>query len=209
MARFPRVGIAGEERVVPTERPLRPPIASPPHHQREQVQHRRQEPVEEPYRWDRSQTLALAPEDCPKCHGAGVKISRWSRIEPCKCVLRQIFRICFRRYQRCVMQDRHISRVRLDPSGGRTQGINSWGRKDEEYIAEVELIAKRELDQAHWRVFRYHFLKGASWRLCCRKLGMERGNFYHAVYRIERKLGRVFIELKPYALFPLDEYFQS
>jgi hypothetical protein len=36
---------------------------------------------------------------------------------------------------------------------------------------------------------------------------MDRGNFFHSVYRIQQKLGRVFRELQPYALYPLDEYF--
>jgi hypothetical protein len=36
---------------------------------------------------------------------------------------------------------------------------------------------------------------------------MERGDFFHAVYRIEQRLGRVFAELEPYALYPLSEYF--
>ena len=38
---------------------------------------------------------------------------------------------------------------------------------------------------------------------------MDRGNFFHAVYRVEQKLGKVFRELKPYALYPLDEYFHG
>jgi hypothetical protein len=38
---------------------------------------------------------------------------------------------------------------------------------------------------------------------------MDRGNFFHAVYRIEQKLGRVFRELEPYALFPVNEYFHG
>jgi hypothetical protein len=58
-----------------------------------------------------------------------------------------------------------------------------------------------------YKVFRFHFLLGADWRLCCRKLNLDRGNFFHTVYRIQQKLGKVFRELKPYALFPLDEYF--
>jgi hypothetical protein len=36
---------------------------------------------------------------------------------------------------------------------------------------------------------------------------MDRGDFFHAVYLIEQRLGRVFAELQPYALFPLSEYF--
>ena len=64
------------------------------------------------------------------------------------------------------------------------------------------------LAESEHRLFRYHFLLGADWTLCTRKLGMSRGNFFHAVYRIEQKLGRVFRELQPYPLFPLDDYFQ-
>ena len=40
-----------------------------------------------------------------------------------------------------------------------------------------------------------------------RRLKLERGEFFHAVYRVQEKLGRVYRELKPYSLFPLDEYF--
>ena len=36
---------------------------------------------------------------------------------------------------------------------------------------------------------------------------MDRGNFFHAIYRIERTLGRAFSEIRPYPLYPLDEYF--
>ena len=56
-------------------------------------------------------------------------------------------------------------------------------------------------------MFRFHFLLGADWKLCCRQLKMERGDFFHALYRIQQKLGRVFRELEPYPLYPLDEYF--
>ncbi len=59
------------------------------------------------------------------------------------------------------------------------------------------------------RIFKYHFLLGADWKLCCARLGMDRGNFFHAVYRIEQKLGRVFRELEPYSLFPVDDYFHG
>ena len=38
---------------------------------------------------------------------------------------------------------------------------------------------------------------------------MDRGTFFHSVYRIQEKLGHAFSELEPYALFPLDEYFHT
>jgi hypothetical protein len=101
-----------------------------------------------------------------------------------------------------------VSKISLEPHAGRNRPT-SWGRKDEEYIADFCLIARRTLDDFEHRLFRIHFVLGADWKLCTRQLGMDRGNFFHAVYRIEQKLGRVFRELEPYSLFPLDEYFHG
>lgn len=74
-------------------------------------------------------------------------------------------------------------------------------------MADFCLVSRRVLNDNEHRVFRYHFLLGADWNLCCRQLKMDRGNFFHTVYRIEQRLGRAFAELRPYALYPLDEYF--
>jgi len=157
--------------------------------------------------WTRSETLALAMPNCAQCHGSGLRFARkGANTAPCNYVLRSIFRICCDRFQRCVTQERHLSRISLEPHAGR-QRPSSWGRKDEEYIADFSLVAKRVLDDFEHKMFRYHFLLGADWRLCTRALGIDRGNFFHAVYRVEQKLGRVFRELEPYPLFPLDEYF--
>jgi hypothetical protein len=101
-----------------------------------------------------------------------------------------------------------LSRVSLEPHTGRSRP-STWGRKDEEYIADFTLISKRVLDDFEQKLFRYHFLLGADWKLCSRQLHIDRGNFFHAVYRIEQKLGRVFRELEPYPLYPLDEYFNG
>ena len=51
------------------------------------------------------------------------------------------------------------------------------------------------------------YLLGADWKLCCRILKIDKGDFFHKVYRIEEILGQTFLELKPYPLFPLYEYF--
>lgn len=155
--------------------------------------------------WTRSETLALAMHNCAQCHGAGVRLAR-KKPEPCNCVLRAIFRICYDRLMRCITQPRHMSRVSIEPACGRARP-STWGRKNEEYIADFVLVAKRTLDEVEWKLFRYHFLLGADWKLCARQLRIDRGNFFHAIYRIEQKLGRTFRELEPYALYPLDEYF--
>jgi len=159
-------------------------------------------------RWTRSETLALAKHNCALCHGSGLRLRRKGDLMPCNCVLRTIFRICYDRFIRCSTQERHLSRISQEPHSGRKRPM-TWGRKDEEYIADFCLVSKRVLSEFEYRLFRYHFLLGADWKLCTRRLNMDRGNFFHAIYRIEQKLGRVFRELEPYSLFPLDEYFQG
>jgi len=105
------------------------------------------------------------------------------------------------------MKEKQISQVSLQYCEGGFGGRRTWGRRDEEFVADFCLVSRRALDEFEHRIFRFHFLLGADWRLCCRRLGVDRGTFFHAVYRIQQKLGRVFRELEPYALFPLDEYF--
>jgi hypothetical protein len=101
-----------------------------------------------------------------------------------------------------------MSKIALEYIPGRDRNF-SWGRKDEEYTADFILVSRRTLDELEYRIFSSHFLLGADWNLCCRRLSIDRGTFFHAVYRIEQKLGRVFRELEPYGLFPLDEYFRG
>ena len=145
---------------------------------------------------------------CTQCLGSGLRLARQGTLTPCNCVLRSIFRICYNRFIRCVTQEKHLSRISVEPHMGRARP-GTWGRKDEEYIADFCLVARRTLTDLEHSLFRYHFLLGADWKLCARKLGIDRGNFFHSVYRIEQKLGRVFRELEPYALFPVDEYFNG
>lgn len=158
--------------------------------------------------WTRSQTLALALHSCAQCRGSGLRLGKTAGVSPCNCVFRAIFRICYDRFIQCVRQERYLSKVRLEPHRGR-QRPSTWGRKDEEYIADFSLIARRVLEAEEHRLFQFHFVLGADWKMCSRRLGIDRGNFYHAVYRIEQKLGRTFRELEPYPLFPLDEYFHG
>jgi len=158
--------------------------------------------------WTRSETLALAMHNCTQCHGSGLRIGKTGTFSPCNCVLRSIFRICYDRFVNNMQKEKYVSRVSLEAHQGRSRP-STWGRKEEEYIADFCLVSRRSLSDEEYRLFRYHFLLGADWKLCARKLGIDRGNFFHAIYRIEQKLGRVFRELKPYPLFPLDEYFHG
>jgi len=158
--------------------------------------------------WTRSETLALAQQSCTFCHGLGLRPGRAGASAPCNCVFRAIFRACYARFQRCASKEKYVSRVSLEANPGRLRKA-TWGLKNEEYIADFCLVSRRHLDDEQYRIFKFHFLLGADWKLCCRKLKMDRGEFFHEVYRIQQKLGRAFRELEPYALYPVDEYFNG
>jgi len=156
--------------------------------------------------WSSSEAVGLAREGCTHCLGLGLR--RTGRVEemPCSCVLRRIFRSCYAKFRYCAGREKYIGKVRLEPMNG-SEGNFCWSMKDEEYMADFCLVSKRALEPEEYQIFKFHFLLGADWRLCCRRLNIDRGSFFHQLYRIEQKLGRVYRELRPHALFPLDEYF--
>jgi hypothetical protein len=164
-----------------------------------------------PVQWTRSETLALALNACTFCYGLGMRPGAHGKQTPCHCVFRAIFRACHRRFRDLCAKEGNIVNVsvaRLEGNYG-ARGRGTWGFKDEEYCADFCLVSRRALTLHQHRVFRFHFLLGADWSVCCAKLGLQRGEFFHEVYRIEEALGRVFRELQPHSLFPLDEYFAS
>ncbi len=158
--------------------------------------------------WSRSETLALAQQSCTYCYGLGLRPGRSGVSTPCNCVFRAIFRACYTRFRHCSSKEKYVSRVSLEANPGR-QRKSVWGLKNEEFIADFCLVSRRTLNPYEYRLFKYHFLLGADWKLCCRKMNVDRGTFFHEVYRIQQKLGRTFRELEPHALFPLDEYFNG
>ena len=158
--------------------------------------------------WTRYAVFSLARLSCTMCNGEGEKQGKRDEIVPCPCVLRAVFRACYARFRICVQKEKYMSRVSFDHFGGRERRL-MWCRKDEEYVADFHLVSRRVLDPFHYRIFSYHFLLGADWKLCCRRLKMDRGRFFHTIYRVQEMLGRVFYELEPYALYPPRNYFAT
>lgn len=156
--------------------------------------------------WNQSVLLSLARLSCTICNGEGARREKREDICPCPCVLKAIFRACYARFRFCVQRERRISRVSFEHFGGKERRI-MWCRKDEEYVADFHLVSRRVLDPFHYRVFTYYFLLRADWRLCAQRLNLDRGRFFHALYRVQETLGRVFYELEPYALYPPRQYF--
>lgn len=158
-------------------------------------------------KWIPSELYLLAFGDCNQCGGTGVRREKRGQPLPCGCALRGVFRTCYMRFRDCVARGKCRTQVSFERNPRGQSGRGAWGRKEEEYIADFELISRRALDPFHYRIFRYHFLLGADWKLCCRRMGVDRGTFFHALYRIEEKLGRAFYETEPYALYPPSDYF--
>ncbi len=158
--------------------------------------------------WTRSDTLGIANHSCVHCHGLGLRGGRLGGKQPCNCVLRTIFRICYSKFHHVATQEKRMSNVTLDGVGAQCRKV-VWGRKDEEYMADFIAMAKRTLNEEEYRIFRFHYLLGANWRMCCERLKVEKGDFFHSVYRIEEKMGRALKETRPYPLYPVDEYYSG
>jgi hypothetical protein len=156
--------------------------------------------------WTRSETIGLATASCLRCKGLGLRERKREGPAACNCVFRTIFRACLRHFQLCVERQGRYTAVTLQQCRGRERRV-FWSLKNEDYMADFLLISKRMLTPGEYDIFRFHFLLGADWNLCCRRLGMDRGNFFHAVYRIQQRLGRAFAEIEPYPIYPVDEYF--
>jgi len=152
---------------------------------------------------ERSDLVALALSTCTQCAGSGLYEG-----STCTCVKRGVFRAVMRKYRECSAGGHLLPLHSLEGARG-PRGKVHQGRRHEEYLADVFLTAQRAVEPGkEWDIFRYHYLLGVDWKYCAQRLNMTRGNIFHMFYKIEAKLGRVFLETKPYAVFPIDEYFR-
>jgi hypothetical protein len=143
--------------------------------------------------------IALANSDmqCRQCFGSG----RRAR-SVCNCVHRSIFSQCLERYILCAENSERFNRIAvLEVSAG---GRLLVGLKCAEYAADFELAARRVLTPRQQELLRIHFLESKPWKEAAPLLRMNRGEFFHEVYRTESILGK---ELARAGVYPLDEYF--
>jgi hypothetical protein len=125
--------------------------------------------------------------------------------KPCHCVFRAIFRACFERFREYANASVQPGAVTLESNQGPT-GHRFYSFKRQEYVADFHLAARRVLSAEDYKLFRYVYLLGADSVLCGRFWGIDKSVYFHGIYRIEETLGRYLAELKPYPLFPVDEY---
>ncbi len=157
----------------------------------------------------------MADPRCWRCRGTGEVTNRYGA-RVCHCVYRRVFRVCMRRYEQSRSFGGLLCGAGLAQRVSRCQGLSTEPRayREAAYTADIELTAKRALTgrtmaRAIWW---YHFMHGCDWQNCIRLiryqvgLPLDRGNYFHEVYRTEVMLGRVFLEMRPYSLCP-QEYF--
>ena len=157
-------------------------------------------------KWTSGNTIGIAKTGCAECNGHGIK-THAGTVRPCGCALRAIFRICLARFKFHVSTMGNVGTVSLETCSKGRDSRRQYGRRSGDYVADFCIVSRKSLNPFEYKLFSAHFLLGADWKLVCRQMNMTRGNFFHAVYRIEEKLGRIFAELEPYVLYPLDEYF--
>ena len=138
----------------------------------------------------------------------------------CGCVLRRVFRACLSSYRHCQASMGSPGAVQLERVGhaqGRCSIIASFKRS--EYAADFVMLANRVLaDRPLERaVFEAYHVDDLEWQVAAPRVNREihpprpldRGRFFHAVYRVEMLLGKAIVDTRPYSLFPPNGYFSG
>jgi hypothetical protein len=159
--------------------------------------------------WQKEDVLVLANGKCSVCGGTGLrtirkrtKYSANTRLlstlnkkreycVPCECVLRKIFHICYDHFIQTYYSARNIG----------------WARNKEEFIADFWITTKRSLSEFEFHLFYHHFILEEDYNKCCLLFDINKGKFFNTIYSMEQKLGRIYKELRPYALYPIYEYY--
>ncbi|MCC7235585.1 MAG: hypothetical protein IT163_09800 [Bryobacterales bacterium] len=137
--------------------------------------------------------LALCLPSCTSCHGIGRYLSR-GRSNTCRCVYRKVFDL--------VMTQVH-NRT------GYAHDFKKQTFKQSEWLADVQLLAMRALDghELSKTIYRLGCVEDRDYKVVSAKVGLSRGNYFHAVYRMKEVVGRAWLETKPHAVYPTDQYF--
>jgi hypothetical protein len=160
----------------------------------------------------------LVDNACHRCMGSGQILLR-GQIITCNCVYRRVFMMCLRKHKE--ISDTGSSVVIYQREHGPFCELVG-----QDYVADFELLA-HHLPKYGQDVFWFHFLLGYDWRNClqiilrwyaiCQRNGhylntpqypgfIDRGGFFHEVYRTQQFLGRLYMEC---GLFPFKVYFHG
>jgi len=85
----------------------------------------------------------------------------------------------------------------------RSRDNRTW----EDYLADFEGVAKRNLSERDYPMFRMYVIERREVEDCARRLRLTQEIAETSIYKFEVTLGRVYHELKPYAVHPPANYF--
>lgn len=148
--------------------------------------------------------LALSSPSCHNCHGVGSYLANNHPVV-CNCVLRSVFRRTLSKYREFQLA---VPWLRLNVGHDAT----AYSFPTVEFIADFERVANATLHGLEAFVMRYHFYRGFQWRECIsifthrHHVKVDRGLFFHAIYRVEQKLGRRFLLSPGAELYPVGKY---
>jgi hypothetical protein len=163
--------------------------------------------------------VALSVPSCRRCGGLGA-IRRRGGSQTCACVLRRVFRACLTSYRHCKASMGSAGAVQYERVGhaqGRCAIVASFKRA--EYAADFILLSRRVLAYrpVELAVFEAYHLDELEWLVAVPRVNrllrmarpLNRGSFFHAVYRAEGLLGAAIVDSRPYSLFPPRDYFSG
>lgn len=127
---------------------------------------------------------------CSTCYGAGTRITDSAKL--CDCMYRAMFRVCMKHYRYVATEEATTPVCKH----------GEWTLPNSLFTADFDLVL-RLLEPAHRKLFRLYFELGLPYTTCMSRLGLSKGNFFHAVYRVELILGR---EFHARGMFPLQRY---
>ena len=167
--------------------------------------------------------VALSMHSCRHCRGRGLVACK-GRYRTCACVYRRVFRACLDSYHYCQASMGSPGAVQCERVGraqGRCAIVASFKRA--EYAADFILLARRVLAfrPIEMAVFNAFHVDDLEWIVAVPRVNrllrqlrpprrprpLNRGSFFHAVYRAEGLIGAAILTTRPYSLFPPRQYF--
>ena len=83
-----------------------------------------------------------------------------SKEVPCNCALRSVFRACYARFRSCAASQGHAGAVQWEHLGNGKEAHRTYGRKNEEYMADFCTVSNHALDPLERKLFTLSLLAG-------------------------------------------------
>ncbi len=137
--------------------------------------------------------LPMAAEGWSHCAGFGVVVRERRAPRACACVWRAIAGAVLGMAER----------IDAYPSWHPLWGPHGCSRPGEEFLADVQ-AAQRALERNLQRALALS-LEG-DWRYCSKRMGLDRGQWFHELYRARQRFGQ---ECYQRGLYPFGVYFHQ